>query len=145
VFTNGAGDPRRRPIPIPTRTSVSSDALPLINKSSSHSTTFFSNRHTIVEPPTQHREEAFNKGFVVSTSRKERIRTECKVTKLLSALDKVALRHCRLDTTDHHSANTHRHDSSKLRTINRHNLACVFAINVQCRPDRLWLYTQTHV
>jgi len=37
--------------PVPTRTSVSRDACLLTNKSSSHLTTFFSNKHTIVKPP----------------------------------------------------------------------------------------------
>jgi len=37
--------------PMPTRTSVSRDAHPLTNKSLSHLTMFFSNKHTIVKPP----------------------------------------------------------------------------------------------
>ena len=41
----------RRPMPMPTRTSVSSEARPLMSRSSSHSTTPFSKRVTMVEPP----------------------------------------------------------------------------------------------
>lgn len=66
-------------------------------------------------------------------------RTERKVPKLLTSLDKVALRHRRLDTADHHRADTHRHDAPKLRAVDRHDLAHVLAINVQRRPDRLRL------
>ena len=44
------GGLRARPIPMPTRTNVSREARPLINKSSSTSTTPFSNRQTIVDP-----------------------------------------------------------------------------------------------
>ena len=42
---------RARPIPMPTRTRVSRDARPLIRRSSSHSTTPFSKRTTMVDPP----------------------------------------------------------------------------------------------
>ena len=41
----------RRPMPIPTRTSVSREARPLMRRSSSHSTLPFSKSMTMVDPP----------------------------------------------------------------------------------------------
>ena len=125
----------RRPTPIPTRTSVSSDARPLMSKSSSHSTTPFSKRTTMVEPPakrthTNQQMPSFWQHFRL---------TEREVPKLLATFDLFSFGDSCLDTADHHRANTNGHDTAELRTVNRNDLSNVFTIDIKSCPDSLWL------
>lgn len=65
--------------------------------------------------------------------------TERKVSKLLPALDEIALLDRRLDASDHHGADADGHDAAELRTVDGHDLPRVLSVDVQRRPDRLRL------
>jgi hypothetical protein len=116
---------------MPTRTSVSSVAFPLMIRSSSHST--FSKSKTIVEPPETRR-------TVRDECAKGDERTEGKVAKLLPALDLLALGLGRVDAADHHRADADGHDAPELRTVDGHDLPCVLAVDVERRSYGLRLY-----
>jgi hypothetical protein len=110
-------------MPMPTLTRVSRDARPLISRSSSQSTTPFSNRVTIVDPPSQDSEEFKKERYIGHT--------ESKVSEFLASFDRIALIERCMDTPNHHSADAHGHDSSKLRTVNWNDLPYIFTINVK--------------
>ena len=127
------GTRRLRPIPIPTRTRVSSEERPLIKRSSSHSTTPFSKSKTIVDPPEHKvstaRDRVFDSG----------VHTECKVSKLLSALDVFPFFGCSMDAANHHSTDTYGNDAPKGGALNGDDLADVFSIDVESRANGLRL------
>jgi hypothetical protein len=126
----------RRPMPIPTRTRVSRDALPLIMRSSSHSTTPFSNKRTIVEPP---KSMVSNMLFAL----KQNARTKREVPKLFAPLDLVTLLLGREDRSDHHGTDADCHDSAEDWAVERHNFPCVFAVYVKRGTDGLRLSKQS--
>ena len=127
---------RHRPILVPTRTSVSSDARPFTTKSSSHSTTPFSNNTTIVDPPV-----TLTSASSANHADQDRKLTKRKIPQFLTTRDLVALVHRRVDAPHHHRTDADRHDASKLCTRNRNNLACVLPVHIQGTPNRLRLFT----
>lgn len=131
---------RLRPIPIPTRTSVSRHARLLMRRSSSHSTTPFSNKTTMVEPPKRTR--SAKSAMPLQQSQTTRF-TKSKVSKLLPSLHLVAIVNRRHDTSNHHRSDADSHDTTKLRTVNRHDLSYVLAVDVERSTYCLGLETQT--
>ena len=105
----------------------------MIKRSSSHSTTPFSNSKTIVDPPehkvSRTRDWVFGSG----------VHTECKVSKLLSALDVLLFFDRSMDAANHHSTDTYGHDAPKGRAVNGDDLADVFSIDVESCADGLGL------
>jgi len=67
------------------------------------------------------------------------VHTECKVSKLLSALDVLPFVDCSMDAANHHSTDTYGHDAPKGGAVNGDDLAHVFAIDVESRADGLGL------
>ena len=67
------------------------------------------------------------------------VHTECKVSKLLSALDVLPFCDCGMDAANHHSTDTNGHDAPKGRAVNGDNLADIFTIEVESRADGLGL------
>ena len=92
----------------------------------------------MVEPPT-HKSARHQPGWGLS------VRTKGEVTKLLTSLDFLAFLDGSLDTTYHHSADTHGHDAPKGRAINRNDLADVFAVNVESRSYGLGLCSPNEI
>ena len=127
------GTRRLRPVPIPTRTSVSSEERPLTKRSSSHSTTPFSTSKTIVDPPEHKVSRA--KDWIFGSG----VHTECKVSKLLSALDVLPFFNFSMDAANHHSTDAYGHDAAKDRAVNGDDLADIFPIDVKSRVDGLGL------
>lgn len=120
-------------MPIPTRTSVSRQALPLITRSSSHSTVLGSKTTTIVEPPGRElRFGSRNWKVIISL-------TESKVAEFVTSLDFLSLHNGGLDTTNHHSSDTDTHHSAELRAVDGNNLSSVLTIDIQRSSNSLWL------
>ena len=67
------------------------------------------------------------------------VHTECKVSKLLSALDVLPFVDCSMDAANHHSTDTYGHDAPKGGAVNGDDLADVFSIDVKSRADGLGL------
>lgn len=57
--------------------------------------------------------------------------TKREISKLLPPRDPFALLHGRLDAPDHHRANAYRKHASELWTVNGHDLARVFTVDVE--------------
>ncbi len=65
--------------------------------------------------------------------------TKCEITEFLPSLHSVSfLKRC-LDAPYHHRTNAHSEHSAKLRTVDRNDLPCVFAIYVKCGSNGLRL------
>jgi hypothetical protein len=118
---------------MPTRTRVSREALPLMSISSSHSTTPFSKRMTMVEPPGdgKHSEKRL----------KQVVHTEGEVTELFTTLDLFTLLLSGDDRTHHHRAYANRHNPTELRAIDGDDLPGVLTVHVQGGTDSLGLDT----
>ena len=67
------------------------------------------------------------------------VHTECKVSKLLSALDVLPFVDCNMDAANHHSTDTNGHDTPKGGAVNGDDLADVFSIDVESRANGLRL------
>lgn len=74
-----------------------------------------------------------------------RRRTEREVSKLLAALDLLALLDRRVDAPDHHRADAHAHDAAELRAVDRDDLPHVLAVDVERSPDSLGLGRRTQL
>lgn len=124
-------------MPIPTRTSVSRDARPLIRRSSSHCTVPFSNRTTIVEPPVTHIERHEH---VRRSTDKPRTRTKCKIPQLVTPHYRLSLFHDCPNTPYHHRTHTHCHNPPKLGTVYGDDFPCILSVYVERTSDSLRLY-----
>lgn len=124
-------------MPIPTRTSVSRDARPLITRSSSHCTMPFSNKTTIVEPPVTHIER---RKHARRSTNKPRTRTKCKVPQFVPSRYRLSLLHDRPNTPYHHRTHTHCHNQPKLGTVYGYNFPSIFSVYVERTSDSLRLY-----
>ena len=107
---------------IPTRTKVSREARELILRSSSHSTGFFSNSKTIVEPPNKTSDGEFHKGT---------LHTEGEISKFLTTGHMFSFLNSGDNATDHHRPNANGEHSAKDWTVNGNNLPSIFPINVK--------------
>ena len=56
--------------------------------------------------------------------------TEGEISKFLTTFDFIALFHGSFDTANHHSTDTHCHDTTELRTIDWYYPPNVFSINI---------------
>jgi hypothetical protein len=67
------------------------------------------------------------------------VRTECKVSELLSTLDVLPFFDCSMDTANYHSTDTYGHDAPKGGAVNGDDLADVFPMDVESHADGLRL------
>ena len=65
--------------------------------------------------------------------------TKRKKPELFAAFYLLTFFNGRLDAANHHGPDTHRENTSKLRTVDRYDLSRVFAVDVEGGSDRLWL------
>jgi hypothetical protein len=73
------------------------------------------------------------------------VRTKGKVPELLTSFDLLAFFNSGFDTTHHHSTDTYGHNAPKSRTVDRNDLASVFAIDIEGRANGLGLRVMNEI